>query len=164
MLASKPNHDDETDHVRDPRDALIPVDSSVSAKRHLDLGSASVYLYAIEERHTANVIRLIITIPRVLSTCVDTLPKVWPPMMQLRTRNPCMEKTLRIAGIHAGKYLGGMLSWISAHLEKVCITPREPRLHHRAHTKFGPEDSAARIVVSGSEVERERTGLTRARE
>jgi len=40
-----------------------------------------------------------ITIPRVSSNLVDVAARVWPPIMQLRMRNPCIEKTLRILGI-----------------------------------------------------------------
>lgn len=47
-----------------------------------------------------------------------------------------------------GSICEACISWFSGNFKKVCLPPREPRLHHRSHTKFGPEDRAARTDVS----------------
>jgi len=39
-----------------------------------------------------------ITIPKSQVNAVDTLAKVWPPMMQLRIRKPCRLKTFKRLG------------------------------------------------------------------
>lgn len=40
-----------------------------------------------------------ITMPRVSLRWSETLASVCPPMMQLRIKNPCMEKTVKALGI-----------------------------------------------------------------
>jgi hypothetical protein len=40
-----------------------------------------------------------ITIPRVAFNLSDTAARVCPPTMQLRMRNPCIEKTFRMLGM-----------------------------------------------------------------
>ena len=48
---------------------------------------------------TAREITLMITIPSVSFRCGLTLANVCPPMMQFRTRNPCIEKTFKALGM-----------------------------------------------------------------
>jgi hypothetical protein len=54
---------------------------------------------------TTNDRTLIITIPAVAFKWLETLASVWPPMIQFRIRNPCIEITLRMLGMTDPKYL-----------------------------------------------------------
>jgi hypothetical protein len=46
-----------------------------------------------------------ITIPTVSFKCPETLASAWPPIMQFRIRNPCIENTFSVLGIIDPKYL-----------------------------------------------------------
>lgn len=43
--------------------------------------------------------------PKVASNLLETLARVWPPMILLRMRKPCMEKTFNTLGRIPSQYL-----------------------------------------------------------
>jgi hypothetical protein len=54
---------------------------------------------------TTNDTTLMITIPAVSFKRSETLASIWPPVIQFRIRNPCIENTFSILGMTDPKYL-----------------------------------------------------------
>lgn len=103
------------------------------------------------------------TIPRVaFSVSGETAANVCPPTIQLRIRNPCIEKTFRRLGIMAAGYLHevgfrmpdqrqGVSAPLIVHKKKPHSPPRKSALDHSPRAQFGAENCTIEYA-SGTQV------------
>lgn len=85
--------------LRDTTLKFSPMKEPITKESHLQSAQRTGQSECDRILRTAREITLMITIPSVSSRCELTLANVCPPMMQFRTRNPCIEKTFRTLGM-----------------------------------------------------------------